>query len=221
MCSKEIGQRQEVGCPSLPKQSQKSKVHLSEISLLKGEMSIWRKVWVFTYFSTVRRCPSNVKGSFFFARAQQQMLRTHRSLEAYCATLVMKIKRQVISFFLFFQVMEHQWNEIDRGKPKYSGKNLFHCHFVHHILSLHWLRIQITKLFFHLFFPIFYFTLPSHPLQKYDLFLRSSHIFAFISNTLQDRVSPRKCYTKWLELYEYDMYKTFVGFMFMDNSNNE
>jgi hypothetical protein len=25
-------------------------------------------------------------------------------------------------FFLFFRVMEHRWNEIDRGKPKYSGK---------------------------------------------------------------------------------------------------
>jgi hypothetical protein len=24
-------------------------------------------------------------------------------------------------FFSFFQVMEHRWNEIDRGKPKYSG----------------------------------------------------------------------------------------------------
>jgi hypothetical protein len=41
-------------------------------------------------------------------------------------------------FFLFFQVMEHWWNEIDRGKPKYSGKtevlteNLSQCHFVHH-----------------------------------------------------------------------------------------
>jgi hypothetical protein len=23
----------------------------------------------------------------------------------------------------FFVVMEHRWNEIDRGKPKYSGKN--------------------------------------------------------------------------------------------------
>jgi hypothetical protein len=22
----------------------------------------------------------------------------------------------------FFQVMEHRWNEIDRGKPKYSGE---------------------------------------------------------------------------------------------------
>jgi hypothetical protein len=26
--------------------------------------------------------------------------------------------------FSFFQVMEHRWKEIDRGKPKYSGKNL-------------------------------------------------------------------------------------------------
>ena len=24
-------------------------------------------------------------------------------------------------FFLLFQVMEHRWNEIDKGKPKYSG----------------------------------------------------------------------------------------------------
>jgi hypothetical protein len=35
-------------------------------------------------------------------------------------------------FLSFFLVMEHRWNEIDRGKPKYSGKNLSQCHFVHH-----------------------------------------------------------------------------------------
>jgi hypothetical protein len=35
-------------------------------------------------------------------------------------------------FFLFFQAMENGWNEIDRGKPKYSGKNLSQCHFFHH-----------------------------------------------------------------------------------------
>jgi hypothetical protein len=35
-------------------------------------------------------------------------------------------------FFVLFLAMEHRWNEIDRGKPKYSGKNLFQCHFVHH-----------------------------------------------------------------------------------------
>jgi hypothetical protein len=34
-------------------------------------------------------------------------------------------------FFSFFQVMEKWWNEIDRGKPKYSGNNLSQCHFVH------------------------------------------------------------------------------------------
>jgi hypothetical protein len=33
-------------------------------------------------------------------------------------------------YFLSF-VMEHQWNETDRRKPKYSEKNLFQCHFVH------------------------------------------------------------------------------------------
>jgi hypothetical protein len=43
----------------------------------------------------------------------------------------MKMKRKMISFSLF-QVMEHWWNETDRGKPKCSGKNLSQCHFVHH-----------------------------------------------------------------------------------------
>jgi hypothetical protein len=28
--------------------------------------------------------------------------------------------------------MEHRWNETDKGKPKYSGKNLSKCHLVHH-----------------------------------------------------------------------------------------
>jgi hypothetical protein len=44
----------------------------------------------------------------------------------------MKMKRKIISFSFFFQVMEHWWNEIDRIKPKYSEKNLSQCHFVHH-----------------------------------------------------------------------------------------
>jgi hypothetical protein len=44
----------------------------------------------------------------------------------------MKMKRKMISFFSFFQVMAHRRNEIDKGKPKYSGKTLFKCHFVHH-----------------------------------------------------------------------------------------
>jgi hypothetical protein len=27
--------------------------------------------------------------------------------------------------------MEHRWNEIDRGNPKYSGKNVSQFHFAH------------------------------------------------------------------------------------------
>jgi hypothetical protein len=41
-------------------------------------------------------------------------------------------KKIKISFSSFFQVMEHRWNKIDRGNPKYSGRNLSQCHFVHH-----------------------------------------------------------------------------------------
>jgi hypothetical protein len=44
----------------------------------------------------------------------------------------MKMKRKMISFVSLFQVMEHRWSETDRGKPKYSRKNLSHCHFAHH-----------------------------------------------------------------------------------------
>jgi hypothetical protein len=32
----------------------------------------------------------------------------------------------------FFRVLEHRWNEIDRGKPKYSGEKLSQYHVVHH-----------------------------------------------------------------------------------------
>jgi hypothetical protein len=61
-----------------------------------------------------------LKPSFFlWRRAPQQNLRTHRSLKAYCVTLWWGEKWSV---FLFLQVMEHQWNENDRGKPKNSGE---------------------------------------------------------------------------------------------------
>jgi hypothetical protein len=42
--------------------------------------------------------------------------------------LLCNLVMKMISFFSFFRVMEHGWNEIDRGKPKYSGKNLSQCH---------------------------------------------------------------------------------------------
>jgi hypothetical protein len=43
----------------------------------------------------------------------------------------MKMTMMIIIFVLFL-VMENRWNEIDRGKPKNSGKNLSQCYFVHH-----------------------------------------------------------------------------------------
>jgi hypothetical protein len=57
---------------------------------------------------------------FFLWRAPQQMLRTHRSLKAYCATLWWRWSWAV--FYQVLQVMEHQWNAIDRGKPTTRGK---------------------------------------------------------------------------------------------------
>jgi hypothetical protein len=41
------------------------------------------------------------------------MLRAHHSLKAFCATLWWRWA----VFYQVFQVMEHQWHEIDRGKP--------------------------------------------------------------------------------------------------------
>jgi hypothetical protein len=59
------------------------------------------------------------------------MLRRHRSLEGLLCNPVIKS-----NIFLLFHLMEHRWNETDKGKPKYSEKNLSQCHFVHHKLHM-------------------------------------------------------------------------------------
>jgi hypothetical protein len=51
---------------------------------------------------------------FTWWRAPQQMLRTHHSLKAFYATIWWW--RWAV-FYKVLHVMEHQWNEIDRGKP--------------------------------------------------------------------------------------------------------
>jgi hypothetical protein len=41
--------------------------------------------------------------------------------------------------------MEHRWNDIDRGKPKYSVKNLSQCHFVHQKSHMEHRRNEIDR----------------------------------------------------------------------------
>jgi hypothetical protein len=49
-----------------------------------------------------------------------------------CNPVMMTLMMMIIIIFCLFLVTEHRWSEIDRGKPKYSEKNLSQCHFVDH-----------------------------------------------------------------------------------------
>jgi hypothetical protein len=70
---------------------------------------------------------------FFVEKGPAAEAKDAPQLQGFLCNPVMKMKRKMTSFFFYFsQVMEHRWNKIDRGKPKYSGKNLSQCHFVHH-----------------------------------------------------------------------------------------
>jgi hypothetical protein len=96
------------------------------------------RVWIRKTWKVYRFVLEHSKtGLYFLWRAPQQMLRTHRSLEAYCETLWWRWL-----FVLFFRVMEHRWNEIARGKPKDSGRNLSHCHLVYPKSHMDWPGIK-------------------------------------------------------------------------------
>jgi hypothetical protein len=65
-------------------------------------------------------------------RAPQQKLRTHRSLKAYCATLVTNMKRKIISFFHIFKEWSTGGMKLTGENRSTRGKNLSQCHSVHH-----------------------------------------------------------------------------------------
>jgi hypothetical protein len=75
---------------------------------------------------------TNVYPPFFtWWRAPQQMLRTHHSLKAFCATLWWWRWRWAVflpSFTSNGAPVEWNW----KGKTDNSEKNLSQCHFVHH-----------------------------------------------------------------------------------------
>jgi hypothetical protein len=79
--------------------------------------------------------PTAPPRNFFFGGEGPRSRRYGRT-----AALRLIVQPYDVIFFVIFLVMEHRWNEIDRGSPKYSGKNLSQFHFVHHKSHMDWPR---------------------------------------------------------------------------------
>jgi hypothetical protein len=67
---------------------------------------------------------------------------------AFCFCFLIILFSDAVSFWDHVALMiedwmnvEHWWNNTNRGKLKYSKKNLFHCHFFHHRHHMHWAGI--------------------------------------------------------------------------------
>jgi hypothetical protein len=56
---------------------------------------------VLTFLIAGQRSTEYYNTGWWWRRALQQKLRMHRSLKSYCATLVMKTKRKMISVLIF------------------------------------------------------------------------------------------------------------------------
>jgi hypothetical protein len=72
-------------------------------------------------------------------RAPQQMLRRHRSLEAYCVTLW---SRWLVFFVLPCNETPVEWNWQGKIEVFGGGGNLSQCHVYHHKSHMDWVRIE-------------------------------------------------------------------------------
>ena len=109
------------------------------VTLPLSEMSlIWSSILDKAAKSIHLNIECRILQTFLYWRAPQQMLRTHRSLGAYCATLWWRLW----GFFSFSILMENRWNDFNGGNPKYSRNNLSQYHFVHHKSHMDWPEIE-------------------------------------------------------------------------------
>jgi hypothetical protein len=137
----------------------------------------------------LRMCPADQQGTglirvkkncgcFFFCEGPRRKCYGHT---AALRLIVQPCDEYDQSFFRF-----SVWNEIDRGKPKYSGKNLSHCHFVHHKFHLDWPGI------FFILSPLF----PFDPFCTFKSFRPSSchlrSILVLVQQTQHRHPCPRR-----------------------------